>query len=239
MCGTTRWLVLAAARGTAGSSTGSTQPGKRAGGASDDIYRRRADGTTPAELLVDRDEPVSQVVESDDGEWRVYRVGAGTSSDIYASRVGSDTVLEALLTEDYAEATPSLSPDGRWLAYTSNASGAPEVFVVPFPEVNTGRWQVSRDGGFLPFWSHSGLELFFFNPRSELEVVEIRPSSSFVMGQRRVQFSVAGYRFPTHGVDLTADDSTFVMIRNRDPGLTGQVIVVENFFEELKAKVGN
>jgi len=38
---------------------------------------------------------------------------------------------------------------------------------------------------------------------------------------------------------LTADDSTFVMIRNRDPGRTGQVIVVENFFEELKAKVGN
>lgn len=38
--------------------------------------------------------------------------------------------------------------------------------------------------------------------------------------------------------DVTADDQRFVMVRNL-PRAEGEVIVVENFFEELKSRVGN
>ncbi len=39
--------------------------------------------------------------------------------------------------------------------------------------------------------------------------------------------------------DVTPDDQRFVMIRNRGAEEENELIVVENFFEELKAKVGN
>ena len=39
--------------------------------------------------------------------------------------------------------------------------------------------------------------------------------------------------------DVTPDDQHFVMIRVRGVAGSEQLIMVENFFEELKAKVGN
>ena len=39
--------------------------------------------------------------------------------------------------------------------------------------------------------------------------------------------------------DVTPDDQRFVMIRNLGAEEATELIVVENFFEELKAKVGN
>ncbi len=38
--------------------------------------------------------------------------------------------------------------------------------------------------------------------------------------------------------DVTPDNERFVMIRNLGVDETPELIVVENFFEELKAKVG-
>ncbi len=40
--------------------------------------------------------------------------------------------------------------------------------------------------------------------------------------------------------DVSSDDQRFVMLRiDDDDSVTDELIVVENFFEELKAKVGN
>ena len=48
-----------------------------------------------------------------------------------------------LLRTEFNERNPEISPDGNWLAYESNASGQFEVYVRPFPDVDSGRWQVS------------------------------------------------------------------------------------------------
>src|SRR5438067_2051194 len=58
---------------------------------------------------------------------------------------------------------PDVSPDGRWLAYESEESGARDVYVRPFPNVNDGRWQVSTAGGRQPLWAPSGRELFYLD----------------------------------------------------------------------------
>ena len=54
-------------------------------------------------------------------------------------------------------------------------------------------------------------------------------------------FSIQEFRSaPVHQqYDLTPDDQRFVMIRNPCADEAGELIVVDNFFEELKAKVGN
>jgi hypothetical protein len=72
-------------------------------------------------------------------------------------------------------------------------------------------------------------------------VVEVLQGATFVTGERRVLFSTQGYRsrFTHQFYDVTPDDQRFVMIRNRGAEEVGELIVVENFFEELKAQVGN
>ena len=54
--------------------------------------------------------------------------------------------------------------DGRWLAYEANDSGRFEIYVRPFPDVDSGHWQVSTGGGTRPLWARSGQELFFVSP---------------------------------------------------------------------------
>ncbi len=176
---------------------------------------------------------------SPDGEWLVYRVNA-ESPDLYALRIGVDSVPVPLVATEFLETAPRVSPDGRWLAYVSNESGQREVYVRPFPNTNDGKWQVSTDGGSEPVWAHSGRELFYRGGQSLISV-EVLPGATFVTGERRVLFSTQGFRGSRNHqrYDVTPDDQRFVMIRNPGSQEAVELIVVENFFEELKAKVGN
>ncbi len=96
-----------------------------------------------------------------------------------------------------------------------------------------------RRMGALSLWAHSGRELFY-KGSGNLMAVEVLRGATFVTGERRVLFSVQGFRSATvhQQYDVTPDDQRFVMIRNRVAD-EGELIVVENLFEELKAKVGN
>jgi dipeptidyl aminopeptidase/acylaminoacyl peptidase len=164
--------------------------------------------------------------------------------DIYAVRPGRDTVATPLLTAPYSESGAALSPDGRWLAYTSNESGQDEIFVRPFPNTGAGRWQVSTRGGSAARWSHSGRELFFEAPSGDLMVVAVTPGATFVPGEPRRLLALGGGLFASTIVpyyDITPDDKRFLMVRlaavNQAPG-AGQLVVVDNWFTELRAKMG-
>jgi hypothetical protein len=202
---------------------------------------RRADGSAPAELLLDEEHHLDEVTYSPDGAWLVYRVGRGLDRrDLYARRIGADDAPVALVATEFNEITPAVSPDGRWLAYASDVSGRFEVYVRPFPNASDGRWPVSTDGGQEPIWAHSGRELFYLG-RGNLMSVEVLPGSTFVTGERKVLFSSRGYDASRwhQNYDVAPDDQRFVMIRSLEGADAGELIVVENFFEELKAKVGN
>ncbi len=71
--------------------------------------------------------------------------------------------------------------------------------------------------------------------------VEVLPGANFVYGEPRALFPVVGLRRDRNHpqYDITPDDQRFVMVRNLGAQEAGELIVVENFFEELKAKVGN
>ena len=72
-----------------------------------------------------------------------------------------------------------LAPNGRWLAYESNESGRYEIYVRPFPNVNSGRWQVSTSGGRTPVWARSGDELFYVAADATIQGVRVEGSSSW------------------------------------------------------------
>ena len=77
-------------------------------------------------------------------------------------------------------------------------------------------------------------------PEGALVVRDVQTDPTFAPGEMRELFSTQGYENsnPHARYDVTADDQRFVMIRHRSTG-GGKLILVENFFEELKAKVGN
>ncbi len=208
-------------------------------GAGDPVLRR-ADGTgTPQVLLHLKGTTFGQAVPSRDGRWLVLRrsTAEAGNGDIFAVRQG-DTTLVPVVTSNARELSPALSPDGRWLAYSSDESGTFEVYVRPFPDAATARWQVSASGGNNPLWSRDGRELFYINGRGEMATVPVAPGPTFNAGEPRVLFSVGDYTVGGNaGVyDVSPDGKRFLMIRPMAGVGETELVVVQNWFEELKRR---
>ncbi len=164
-----------------------------------DLWSRRADGTGVDEVVFEGGTllNVGQAFWGPEGEWLVLRTG-GTAGivggrDIFALRPGVDSIALPLLAEEYDEQQPALSPDGLWLAYTSTEAGSTElteVFVRPFPDVDSGRWQVSTAGGMMPLWAHSGRELFFVDGSRALVAAQVETDSGFQVGEKETLFTL-------------------------------------------------
>jgi len=203
-------------------------------------YMTRADGTGPPRVLVSSPFNFVHVIESRDGRWLLLRrsINEPGNGDIFGVKTG-DTALVPLLTGPAREANPALSPDGRWLAYESDESGTSEVYVRPFPDVASGRWQVSLSGGSAPRWAHSGRELFYVNGRQEMVSTEVRPGPTFAVGEPRVLFPANSYNLiPSYPLyDVAPDDRRFLMVRGVAAEGETELILTENWFEELRARV--
>jgi serine/threonine-protein kinase len=206
------------------------------------LYAHRADGTGTARSLLSSKLDFGQVVPSRDGRWLVLRTSSSSTGggDILGLRVG-DTTLVPLVATPATELYPALSPDGRWLAYGSNESGATEVYVRPFPETATAKWQVSTAGGSEPAWARSGRELFYINGKSDLVSAEIRPGAAFSVGQQRVLFSVAPFvrAGSIHSYAVSPDDRRFVIVREGEASQQSELILAEHWLQELKARSPN
>ena len=209
------------------------------------VWKKRADGSAAAELVWRAPNgPIAEATLSANGEWLIYRVNTQDGGrDIFGVRPGRDTVPTPLLTGRFAEQGAALSPDGKWLAYASNESGRFEIFVRPFPNTGSGRWQISTQGGVAARWSRSGHELYFEGANGDFMAVPIAPGATFAPGEPRRLFRVSGSFVQSNGVpfyDLTPGDSGFVMVRlaavSSAPG-AGQIVVVDNWDVELNAKM--
>jgi len=210
------------------------------------VWKKRADGSAAAERVwAVPGMVIAEATLSADGTWLVYRVNLPDGGrDIYGVRPGRDTVPTPLLTGRFSEQGAALSPDGKWLAYASNESGRFEIFVRPFPNTGSGRWQISTQGGVAARWSRSGRELFFEGVNGDFMAVPISPGATFAPGEPRRLFRLSGSFVQSNVVpffDVIPGDSGFVMVRlaavNATPG-AGQIVVVDNWFTELRAKMG-
>jgi eukaryotic-like serine/threonine-protein kinase len=206
----------------------------RSGAGPGPVYARRADGTGSPRLLSSLD--VGQVTTSRDGRWLILRTAPSppATPDIFGLRAG-DTTLVPLVVTPANEVYPALSPDGRWLAYSSNESGTPEVYVRPFPETASAKWQVSTAGGVEPAWSSTGRELLYITAKADMVSAEIPAGANFSVGKQRTLFSMAQFAQggPVPSYSLSPDNKRFVVLREGDAGQPGELVVAENWVRQL------
>ena len=181
--------------------------------------------------------------------------GKAGDQDIFALLPGEAEPRPVVAT-DAEEHSPSLSPDGRWLAYVSDASSidfAGDVYVARFPS-GTGRRRVTNNGGIEPLWRQDGRVLFFKERRAptseepvwDLRMVSIGPGNTLELGAAESLFATvdATQRVYTGAYwnmgatyQATADGTRFLMVWNTFPEPAKEIVVVQNWHEELKRLV--
>ena len=208
----------------------------RSGSGVGPVYARRSDGTGTPRLVAQVDGDIGQVAAIRDGRWLLLRTAPPppATTDILGLRAGDSTPVP-LVASSATELFPSLSPDGRWLAYASDESGAMEVYVRPFPETSGAKWQVSTAGGSQPTWSSTGRELLYVNGRNDMISAQIPPGATFSVGTQRVLFSVVPFAVvgAVPSFSLSPDDRRFLMLREGEAGQPGELVVAENWVQQL------
>jgi serine/threonine-protein kinase len=223
----------------------------RAGGRG--LFSQAADGTGSIERLIDDpNAPETATGVSPDGSVLVLAgakpsgdSGGEVAFDVRAMRLDGSRHVFPLLDTPSTGYNGMISPDGRWLTYQSNDSGTFQVYVRPYPAVNSGRWQVSTNGGTQPLWARDGQELFYLALDSALMRVSVgkgliwAPSAPTKVFERRyyVGSGLVGGN-PFRNYDVSADGQRFLMMKagSSDEGdaYPQQIVVVQHFDEELK-----
>lgn len=140
---------------------------------------------------------------------------------------------------------PDFSGDGRWLAYLS---GSPrQIYVQPYPALDH-RVQISIDGGSEPAWRRDGRELYYLQDvsaggalKTRVMAVSVTTTPALSVGTPHVLFEGPfrsdGGAFRNY--DVTADGQRFLMVRavERPPTRVSQMVLVQNWIEELKTRV--
>jgi len=220
-----------------------------------------ADRTAPPRVLVAGEFYASSFTP--DG--RQLAASRGGEGIVMVSVEDRQARVQSLIETSHTIAGAEFSPDGRWLAYASNVSGRFEVYVRPHPGPGATE-PVSVEGGRNPAWNRKGGELFFlsvpdpsgtrrmmavdFVPGSPPPLGSARGGLSAVEGPRigrpRVLFEFDGLRglnfacIPSRCYDVALDGQRFYATQSAappPPPVVTHINLIQNWFEELKAKV--
>jgi eukaryotic-like serine/threonine-protein kinase len=202
-------------------------------------WRRRADASGPETPAVPGPMALNEVAYHPDGRVVVVRPLSVTPRTLYVADVEADSAPRPLFAVRTDHFGATLSPDGRWLAYVSEESGSREVYVRPFPSVDSSRFVISSGGGTAPVWAHSGAELFFRDPRGSMMVAPVRTGTTFWHGEPgRLFANPTMVQEPYHrAYDVSQDDRRFLMIQSTRPRSRTLMLVV-NWAAELARRTG-
>ena len=213
------------------------------------IYRKAADGTGQATLVLQDEGAVVPTDLSGDGVLLFHKPGQGGPDDIWTIGLDEDGPATEFLSTPDEERAARFSPDGRWVAYQLDTGDGPQVHVRPYPRTAGSQWRISEEAGRAPFWSPDGQSLYFAGLFPvPLHVASIQTGSGFVRGRPEELFVIDDNGFRTGPEifvgplwDITPDGQRFVMVRTNTGDDEGnrvrQINVVINWFEELKARV--
>lgn len=214
------------------------------------LYWRAADGTGEEVRLTTS--PRTQVASSwsRDGQQVLYtECEALATCDLGRLTLADEPTAELFLATEFSEGLPALSPDGRWVAYNAGLSGNYQIYIRPYPDVDSGRWQISTTGGVAPLWSPDGRTLYYVEPVAggfvlvaggrRMMSVPIETEGGLVAGNPKALFDLRPYRYyagRNHALD--PDGERFLIVkRGLSEGGPQSLILVQNWLEEVKRLV--
>ena len=217
------------------------------------LFWQRADGTGTAVQLTTGDMPRIPNAFDPTGRTLVFHEGnpAANRQSIGVLPVEPDAggglkagTPAVLIGGPFLKSNARISPDGKWIAYTAFDTGTFEIYVQPFPGLGN-RVQVSNGGGSVAVWSRTKSELYFLIGGQEqmFAMPYTVKDGTFVPEKPR---PLPGPKFsPTAPIatygptfDLHPDGRRFAVAAATPPpptsAGTGQLVLMVNFFDELR-----
>jgi serine/threonine-protein kinase len=205
------------------------------------LFVRNADGSGKPEKLVTAGAYAN--AWTTDGSMIVSSKG-----DLWSWSPADKTQLRALLTSPAQESQAELSPDGHWLVYSTlipTATGrSGQVYIQPYPALDR-RVPIAANGN-TATWRNDGREMYYEESVADdrlairMMAVAISTTPTLTIGAPRMLFEGpfrrdGGFR----GYDVTPDGERFLMVRavEQPTARISQIVFVQNWLEELKARV--
>jgi Tol biopolymer transport system component len=182
-----------------------------------------------------------------DGKTLIYEIRTPATNDDLWTLELDGRKERPLIASRFNEAGAVLSRDGRWMAFTSDQSGQPEVYLTRFlaapkssgeggPSVE-GRIQVSTGQGRNPVWSPDGRRLYYRVLNGAIMAVDVGDGSPPALS-RPVEVVRLPVAPPTRGnFDVMPDGRLLVVDNETIGGLTTELRIVVNWFDELRRKM--
>ena len=208
------------------------------------LTRISIDGSQQTEVLLEGHNNEWPGSVTPDGKYMIFRRqnNQGDNDLLKLSLDGSKKITPFLKTPNN-ESAPTLSPNGKWIAYTSDKSGRYEIYIRPFPGPG-GFVQISINGGIEPCWSHDGKILYYSTKRgTEIYRTSFSDKPQLVIGHPELFLEndnwsdYNGGRMHYRNYDISPDGDRFIIGQSKSKE-KHQFIIVHNWLEELKAKLG-
>jgi eukaryotic-like serine/threonine-protein kinase len=236
-----RALLTQLTRSTASSFGGVWTPDSH-----DVIYTNETPSYDMYRVHVDRSAPPTPVVASvrdkfpgsvtTDGGQLVFAEEWAGVRRIMLGALDGKAPARALTDSAVHSDAPTFSPDGGWVAYSEAGDGSKQSIFARRADGSGGKLQVSSgvELDALPRWTKGGREIVF-RRKSAVYAVDIDVAS----GKIGVEHKLFDGPYPVErGYDVTADGTRFLMVRVDPRPEALPILVITNFFDELRKKVG-
>ena len=210
------------------------------------LFEQAADGSGEVTQLTKSPNVQHATSVSPDGTRLVFtEIAPTTGQDVMQLRLDGTHAVTRLVDTAFNERNAEVSPDGRWLAYEANdRSGRYNIYVQPFPDVSSGYWQVSTEGGTRPLWAQNSQELFYLSVTGSLMRVGVARGPTWAHAAPAKLFEGrygASANQTGRTYDIAPDGKRFLMIKADgsadQTAVPASLVVVQNWREELKRLV--
>jgi len=201
-----------------------------------DIWRRPADLSGPAERVLEADGAELPDSVSADGRWLYYaRMSPGNSDIARVSLVGEPEV-EVLVESPADELDCRVSADGNFVCFQSTETGRWDIHVMEIS--SRRRWMISSVAGYFPIWTRDGKRILYSASDSYYQV-DVSTSPDFSASEPVPVFQADPSRM-NRAMDATRDGERLLISYDEpDDGKTEtrpRITVVLNWFGEIERR---